>query len=235
MPPSYVTEFTTPPPTRADSANFSARADIMMIELVEFVPELNIVIDELNALALDAITTLLYLGAHATPPTMANDEGPLTVGMLYYRTTDPTGLYIYDGAAWRRVSLGEITEDGPEGQVAGGYYLGKILDTAVVAGVVTMSWQAATYTNYTNTESHYITWVDMPLIGSNIGQTVCLTIDNAGDYPIIMDPELGYILQKRVVDDGLPLTEGGRDEIVAQVSRSGVVSITINRDFVDVV
>lgn len=37
-----------------------------------------------------------YLGAKATAPTVDNDGNPLVTGALYFKTTAPKGLYIYD-------------------------------------------------------------------------------------------------------------------------------------------
>jgi hypothetical protein len=41
----------------------------------------------------------VYLGAHASDPTLDNDGDPLVVGQLYWSTAD-SALKIYDGAAW---------------------------------------------------------------------------------------------------------------------------------------
>ena len=37
-----------------------------------------------------------YLGAKATEPTVDNDGNPLVTGALYFRTTAPKGIYVYD-------------------------------------------------------------------------------------------------------------------------------------------
>lgn len=43
-----------------------------------------------------------YLGAKATEPTVDNDGNPLVTGALYFRTTSPKGIYVYDAelSAW---------------------------------------------------------------------------------------------------------------------------------------
>lgn len=43
-----------------------------------------------------------YLGAKATAPTVDNDGNPLVTGALYFRTTAPKGIYVYDAelSAW---------------------------------------------------------------------------------------------------------------------------------------
>lgn len=43
-----------------------------------------------------------YLGAKATAPTVDNDGNPLVTGALYFRTTAPKGIYVYDDelSAW---------------------------------------------------------------------------------------------------------------------------------------
>jgi|GEM_PF-5319070 len=43
-----------------------------------------------------------YLGPKATAPTVDNDGNPLTTGALYYKTTAPKGIYVYDAelAGW---------------------------------------------------------------------------------------------------------------------------------------
>lgn len=46
-----------------------------------------------------------YLGAKATPPTADNDGDTLSLGSLYFDTTQDS-LYVYTGTGWVSVSLG---------------------------------------------------------------------------------------------------------------------------------
>lgn len=45
-----------------------------------------------------------YLGAKSSDPTVDNDGNPLLTGALYYRTTAPAGMKVYDGAQWLAAS-----------------------------------------------------------------------------------------------------------------------------------
>ena len=48
-----------------------------------------------------------YLGAKSSDPTVDNDGNPLVVGALYYRTTAPIGMKVYDGAQWLEASAAQ--------------------------------------------------------------------------------------------------------------------------------
>lgn len=48
-----------------------------------------------------------YLGAKSSDPTVDNDGNPLVVGALYYRTTAPVGMKVYDGAQWLEASAAQ--------------------------------------------------------------------------------------------------------------------------------
>ena len=45
-----------------------------------------------------------YLGAKSSDPTVDNDGNALVTGALYYRTTSPAGMKVYDGAQWLAAS-----------------------------------------------------------------------------------------------------------------------------------
>ncbi len=45
-----------------------------------------------------------YLGPKSSDPTVDNDGNPLVVGALYYRTTTPIGMKVYDGSQWLEAS-----------------------------------------------------------------------------------------------------------------------------------
>jgi len=45
-----------------------------------------------------------YLGAKSSDPTVDNDGNALVTGALYYRTTTPVGMKVYDGAQWLAAS-----------------------------------------------------------------------------------------------------------------------------------
>jgi len=48
-----------------------------------------------------------YLGAKSSDPTVDNDGNPLVVGALYYRTTTPIGMKVYDGSQWLEASAAQ--------------------------------------------------------------------------------------------------------------------------------
>ena len=48
-----------------------------------------------------------YLGAKSSDPTVDNDGNPLVVGALYYRTTAPIGMKVYDGSQWLEASAAQ--------------------------------------------------------------------------------------------------------------------------------
>ena len=48
-----------------------------------------------------------YLGPKSSNPTVDNDGNPLVVGALYYRTTTPIGMKVYDGAQWLEASAAQ--------------------------------------------------------------------------------------------------------------------------------
>jgi len=48
-----------------------------------------------------------YLGPKTANPTVDNDGNPLVTGALYYRTTAPIGMKVYDGAQWIEASAAQ--------------------------------------------------------------------------------------------------------------------------------
>ena len=48
-----------------------------------------------------------YLGPKSSNPTVDNDGDPLVTGALYYRTTAPIGMKVYDGAQWIEASAAQ--------------------------------------------------------------------------------------------------------------------------------
>lgn len=48
-----------------------------------------------------------YLGPKSSDPTVDNDGNPLVTGALYYRTTAPIGIKVYDGAQWLEASAAQ--------------------------------------------------------------------------------------------------------------------------------
>lgn len=48
-----------------------------------------------------------YLGPKSSDPTVDNDGNPLVVGALYYRTTTPIGMKVYDGSQWLEASAAQ--------------------------------------------------------------------------------------------------------------------------------
>jgi hypothetical protein len=48
-----------------------------------------------------------YLGAKTADPTVDNDGNALVTGALYYRTTTPVGMKVYDGAQWIEASAAQ--------------------------------------------------------------------------------------------------------------------------------
>lgn len=49
-----------------------------------------------------------YLGSKTSDPTLDNDGNALVVGALYYRTTAPVGMKVYDGANWIPASSASV-------------------------------------------------------------------------------------------------------------------------------
>jgi len=48
-----------------------------------------------------------YLGSKSSDPTVDNDGNALVTGALYYRTTAPIGMKVYDGAQWIEASAAQ--------------------------------------------------------------------------------------------------------------------------------
>lgn len=48
-----------------------------------------------------------YLGAKSSDPTLDNDGNALITGALYYRTTEPVGMKVYDGSQWLEASAAQ--------------------------------------------------------------------------------------------------------------------------------
>ena len=48
-----------------------------------------------------------YLGPKSSDPTVDNDGNPLVTGALYYRTTAPIGMKVYDGNQWIEASAAQ--------------------------------------------------------------------------------------------------------------------------------
>jgi len=48
-----------------------------------------------------------YLGAKSSDPAVDNDGNALVTGALYYRTTTPVGMKVYDGAQWIEASAAQ--------------------------------------------------------------------------------------------------------------------------------
>jgi hypothetical protein len=48
-----------------------------------------------------------YLGSKSSDPTLDNDGNALVTGALYYRTTAPIGMKVYDGAQWIEASAAQ--------------------------------------------------------------------------------------------------------------------------------
>lgn len=49
-----------------------------------------------------------YLGSKTSDPTLDNDGNALVTGALYYRTTAPIGMKVYDGAQWLAASSASV-------------------------------------------------------------------------------------------------------------------------------
>lgn len=114
--------------------------------------------------------------------------------------------------------------------VYAGYYLGRVAELVIDDGDIEIDWTAAMYFLYDNTESHTITFTGMPAIGSEIGQTICLNIENAGAFGIILDTEVGYSVYKRAADIGVALA--GRTRLICTVDQAGIVDVVPLLDFV---
>lgn len=49
-----------------------------------------------------------YLGSKSSDPTVDNDGNALVTGALYYRTTSPVGMKVYDGSGWLAASAASV-------------------------------------------------------------------------------------------------------------------------------
>lgn len=111
-----------------------------------------------------------------------------------------------------------------------GYYMGKVVELEIVGGELAIDWQAGQYFVYDNTQTHVVTFVNLPAIGSGVGQTICLNISNAGAFGISLDAETGYQVQVRQASKGEALV--GRTRVIAMVDQDGIVDVVTLMDFV---
>lgn len=91
---------------------------------------------EANARALLTDFNKRYLGRASAPPTQDLNGDPLETGALYFRDTDPIGMYVWDGSAWQANDVTALAQDASNIKVSTatgeGQALSEALDTRVV-------------------------------------------------------------------------------------------------------
>lgn len=188
--------------------------------LVYFFPNANI--------TADVSTSLIKLSATVTPSSIVG------TGQLYTKSSGGGIEFFYldaDGNEVQFTSNGALNVDLPNNDVTvnsmtSGFYRGSVIALASVNNAVTLDWTVGQYFTLTNTETTTITFVNAPLINDDIGQTIALMIQDAGDFAITLSPESGFTIHVRSIDNPFTLTVGGLDVIFLTVYASGIVLAT---------
>tara|TARA_R110000787_G_scaffold19649_3_gene58779 strand:- start:563 stop:1459 length:897 start_codon:yes stop_codon:yes gene_type:complete len=112
-----------------------------------------------------------------------------------------------------------------------GYYTGKVQPLTIVGGVVSLDWQNGQYFSYTNTEANTIEFSNLPAIGSGIGQSIMLAIQDAGNFGITLSPEVGYTVYVRSADNPPTYTVDGLDIFILSVYSESKITVVPLKDF----
>lgn len=182
----------------------------------------------------DISTSVIKLSATVTPSSI------VATGQIYSKSSGGGVELFYldaDGNEVQLTSNGEINVDvGTSNLVAAsmtaGYFRGDVIALASVGNAVALDWTAGQYFTLTNTETTTISFSNEPLIGEGIGQTIMLTIQDAGDFAISLDPSSGFAIDVRSVDNPPSYTVGGKDRVILTVDEPGIITVVPLYNFV---
>ena len=191
--------------------NYSMTVQNAQGELVYYFPS--------AAAGTDVSTSIIELAATSTPSAISGS------GQLYTKSSGGGIELFYLDAADNEIQFslgGNLNVDLPQDNVTansflGNYYQGNVVALASVDNEVDLDWTAGQYFILTNTENTTLNFSQMPLIGDGIGQTIVVAIEDAGDFSITLNPELGYTVYVRSVDNPIVLTPGGEDLVFLTV------------------
>lgn len=173
----------------------------------------------------DVSTSVIELASTTTPSAIPGS------GQLYTKTNSGGVNLFYldqDGNEVQLTNNGNLNVDLPNDDVSansflGNYYRGNVVQLTSVANNIDLDWTAGQYFTLINTENTTLNFSEMPLIGDGIGQTIYVIITNGGNFSITLNPELGYTVYVRSIDNPIVLTTGGLDVVALTVYQEGIV------------
>ena len=173
------------------------------------------------------------------PEQSSDPTTPVASGNLYTKVFNGQAELFWQDEAGEVVQLtfnGEINIDiGVSNlevaSMTAGYYRGDVIALTSVNNAVALDWTGGQYFTLTNTETVTVGFVNEPLIGEGIGQTIMFAIQDAGNFAITLNPITGFTVHTRAIDKPLTFTTDGLDIFILTVYASGVITLIPLYDF----
>lgn len=106
----------------------------------------------------------------------------------------------------------------------------KIVELEIAAGVLTVDWTAGGYFIYTNTEEHEIVFSGYPPVLDGYGQTIMITVYDAGAFTTTFNVD-DYAIELRTQDDDIAVS--GKVKYICSVCEAGTVFVGIQNTIID--